>query len=115
MSVDVGTSGARATAFDTAGAMLLEVRRPYPTQMPHDGWAEQDAAQLASTLAVGARHADRRARTAGTPSTPIGLTGQCPSVVPIDRRGMPLRPGIIYRDNRAVAEAEALREAFGAE
>ena len=41
----------------------------------------------------------------------IGLTGQCPSIVPIDLRGMPLRPGIIYRDNRAVVEADAFRDA----
>ena len=43
----------------------------------------------------------------------IGLTGQCPSVVPVGRRGEPLRPGIIYRDNRATAESRALRERFG--
>src|ERR1700730_7592519 len=43
----------------------------------------------------------------------IGLTGQCPSVVPIDGRGAPLRPGIIYRDNRAVAEADEFRNRFG--
>ena len=35
--------------------------------------------------------------------------------MPIDRRGRPLRPGIIYRDNRAVAEAEAFRRQFGDE
>ena len=36
-------------------------------------------------------------------------------MVPIDDRGEPLRAGLIYRDNRAVAEAESLRETFGAE
>ena len=36
-----------------------------------------------------------------------------PSVVPVGRRGEPLRPGIIYRDNRATAESRALRERFG--
>jgi sugar (pentulose or hexulose) kinase len=114
VSVDVGTSGARATAYDTTGAMLLEVRRPYPTSMPRDGWAEQDARRWRSSSlsalatlieGLGSRHTIHA----------IGLTGQCPSVVPVDGRGEPLRPGLIYRDNRAVAEAESLREAFGAE
>ena len=36
----------------------------------------------------------------------MGLTGQCPSVVGVDARGDPTGPGLIYRDNRAVAEAE---------
>jgi sugar (pentulose or hexulose) kinase len=43
----------------------------------------------------------------------IGLTGQCPSVVPVDRAGTPLGPGMMYRDNRATAEAAELRERFG--
>jgi xylulokinase len=114
VSVDVGTSGARATAYDTAGAQLLEIRRPYPTSTPHDGWAEQDATRwrssslsaLASLIEqLGGRHEIHA----------IGLTGQCPSVVPVDGRGAPLRPGLIYRDNRAVVEAESLCASFGAE
>ena len=96
------------------GRHASEIRRPYPTFTPHDGWAEQDATRWrSSSLAalgalvkqIGTRHSIRA----------IGLTGQCPSVVPIDGRGMPLRPGLIYRDNRAVAEAMALCESFGAE
>jgi sugar (pentulose or hexulose) kinase len=114
VSVDVGTSGARATAYDTSGEQLLEVRRPYPTRMPHDGWAEQDAvswrdaslAALGKLIAGLGPYCEIHA---------IGLTGQCPSVVPIDGHGVPLRPGIIYRDNRAVLEAEALRGQFGDE
>jgi sugar (pentulose or hexulose) kinase len=114
VSVDVGTSGARATAYDTVGATLLEIRRPYPTFTPRDGWAEQDATRWRSSSLsalgmlikqLGTRHTIRA----------IGLTGQCPSVVPIDGRGAPLRPGLIYRDNRAVAEAAELCETFGAE
>ena len=38
---------------------------------------------------------------------------QCPSVVPLDRRDLPLGPGLIYRDNRATAEADWMREKFG--
>jgi xylulokinase len=113
IAVDVGTSGARASAFDLTGNRLLEVRRGYPTEMPRDEWAEQDARSWrnGSLSALGAliRRLQR-----GIEIHAIGLTGQCPSVVPIDRHGEPLRAGIIYRDNRAVAEAAALRQRFGA-
>jgi xylulokinase len=114
VSVDVGTSGARATAYDAAGTMLLEVRRPYPTSTPRDGWAEQDAASWRSS-SLSALGALVKQLGPGHTIHAIGLTGQCPSVVPIDGRGAPLRPGLIYRDNRAVAEAEWLRETYGAE
>ena len=114
LSVDVGTSGARATAYDTAGAMLLEVRRPYPTRTPREGWAEQDANSWRSS-SLSALGALIKQLGGGHTIHAIGLTGQCPSVVPIDGHGEPLRPGLIYRDNRAVAEAAWLRETFGAE
>ena len=114
LSVDVGTSGARATAYDTAGAMLLEVRRPYPTRTPREGWAEQDANSWRSS-SLSALGALIKQLGSGHTIHAIGLTGQCPSVVPIDGHGEPLRPGLIYRDNRAVAEAAWLRETFGAE
>lgn len=113
IAVDVGTSGARASAFDLTGNRLLEVRRGYPTEMPRDEWAEQDARRWRDG-SLSALSALIRRLKPGTDIHAIGLTGQCPSVVAIDRHGEPLRPGIIYRDNRAVAEAAALRERFGA-
>ncbi len=114
VSVDVGTSGARATAYDTAGAQLLEVRRPYVTSTPRDGWAEQDATSWRAS-ALSALGTLIKQLGAGNTIHAIGLTGQCPSVVPIDDHGEPLRPGLIYRDNRAVAEAASMVAAFGAE
>ena len=56
IAVDVGTSGARASAFEVSGAPRQEVRRSYPTFLPAEGWAEQDARrwQSAALAALGA-------------------------------------------------------------
>src|ERR1700722_8728227 len=110
VAIDVGTSGARASAFTTDGTELAEVRRSYPTALPGEGRAEQDARrwQTAALSALTAVVKDLKQDIKA-----IGLTGQCPSVVPLDRRQNPLRPGIIYRDNRATAEAAQIRERFG--
>jgi xylulokinase len=43
----------------------------------------------------------------------IGLSGQTPSVVCADKNGQPVRPVLIWQDNRAVAEAEELERKFG--
>src|SRR5579863_2186810 len=110
VAIDIGTSGARASAFDLAGAPLGEVRRSYPTELPGEGLAEQDAGRWRSA-ALSALTALVREVKPGIAA--IGLTGQCPSVVPLDQEFRPLRPGIIYRDNRATAEAEQIRERFG--
>ncbi|HEY8179191.1 MAG TPA: FGGY family carbohydrate kinase, partial [Candidatus Limnocylindria bacterium] len=112
VAVDVGTSGARATAFTVAGERILEARRGYPTTSAQPGWAEQDPRAWRSA-AIGAladlvRRLGSRHRVVA-----IGLTGQCPSVCLVDARVRPLGPGLIYRDNRATAEAAAVRERFG--
>jgi xylulokinase len=112
VAVDVGTSGARAAAFDLEGRRRLEVRRPYPTNQPRPGWAEQDPGQWRraslAALATLVRELGSRRRVHA-----IGLTGQCPSVVLLDARGRPIGPGLIYRDNRATAEAAELRSRLG--
>jgi xylulokinase len=114
IAIDVGTSGARASAFDVRGVPVHEIRRAYPTFLPADGWAEQDARRWLSAAlsALGAlvQSLGRRSRVRA-----VAVTGQCPSVVPLDHRDRPLRPGIIYRDNRATAEAAWMREKFGDE
>jgi xylulokinase len=112
VTVDVATSGARAAAFDLDGHRRLEVRRPYPSRAPRPGWAEQDprAWRSASIGALGelVRRLGPRRRVLG-----IGLTGQCPTICLVDARGRPTSPGLMYRDNRAEAEATAIRERFG--
>jgi sugar (pentulose or hexulose) kinase len=112
VAVDVGTSGARASAFEVSGAPGPEVRRSYPTFLPAEGWAEQDARRWRSA-ALSALGALVRALGPRGRVRAVAVTGQCPSVVPLDRRDRPLRAGLIYRDNRATAEAGRLRERFG--
>src|SRR6266542_947742 len=104
IAVDVGTSGARAAAFDLEGRRRVEIRWPYPTSSPRPGWAEQDPrdwrrAPLRALRDLVERIGSRRRVHA------IGLTGQCPSVVVVDRSHRPISAGLMYRDNRAVKEA----------
>ena len=110
VAIDVGTSGARASAYTADGTELAEVRRSYPTALPGEGRAEQDARRWQSAALSALTSL---VKGLNQEITAIGLTGQCPSVVPLDKNGHPLRPGIIYRDNRATAEAAQIRERFG--
>jgi sugar (pentulose or hexulose) kinase len=112
IAIDVGTSGARASGYDVYGTLRQEVRRSYPTSLPAEGWAEQDANQW-RTASLAALAALVRSLGGGSRVRAIAVTGQCPSVVPLDGRDRPLRPGLIYRDNRASSEAAWMREHFG--
>jgi sugar (pentulose or hexulose) kinase len=113
-AVDAGTTGARACAVDLAGRVVHEARRPYRTTAPRPGWAEQDARDWREE-AVAALGDLVQALGSGSAIAAIGLTGQCPTVVPVDADGEPVGPGMLYRDNRASAEALEMREAIGVE
>ena len=114
VALDVGTSGARAAAFDLDGRRRLEIRRGYPTVAARPGWAEQDPARWRSAgLAALAELVDRLGPARRVHA--IGLTGQCPTMVLLDARHRPVTPGLLYRDNRATAEAAWIRETLGDE
>jgi xylulokinase len=114
VAIDVGTSGARAAAFDLAGHRIHEVRQSYPTSSPRPLWAEQSPGAWRSAPLSALRGLIRWVGPARRVLA-IALTGQCPSVVLLDRTGRPLGPGLTYRDNRASAEADEIRRRFGDE
>jgi xylulokinase len=113
VAIDVGTTGARASAVDLDGRVCHEARHSYPTETPRPGWAEQDPrrwrdAALAALTELAAVDEVEPASVRA-----IGLTGQCPTVAPFDSDREPVGPGLLYRDNRATAEADAMRELIG--
>jgi sugar (pentulose or hexulose) kinase len=114
VAVDVGTGGARAVAADLEGRVIAEVRRPYQTREPRPGWAEQNASDWSDCAAQALGALGRRLGRRYRPMA-IGLTGQCPTVAPFDAKGRPVGPGMLYRDNRAVAEAREMRDRVGIE
>ena len=91
-AVNAGTTGARAIAYDLQGRQVGEVRYPYRISSPRPGWAEQDARDWAESAAAALRGLAGRARTAGRIRA-IGLTGQCPSMVPVRRALRPAAAG----------------------
>jgi len=112
VAVDVGTTGARAAAFSLDGRLVAEVRQRYRTRVPRPGWAEQDADDWADGAVSVLRRLAERVAGRGVISA-IGLTGQCPTVVPVDASGRPVAPGMLYRDNRAAAQAADMRAVVG--
>jgi xylulokinase len=110
-AIDAGTTGARACAVDLAGRIVHEARRPYPMSAPRPGWAEQDPRDWRERALESLAELTRMLQ--GAPLEAIGLTGQCPTVAPIGADGEPVGPGMLYRDNRATAEAAEMRARIG--
>ena len=108
--VDVGTSGIKLVLFDDEERQLAEVSRRLEVSRPHVGWSEQHPdiwweAILACFDELAEGRPDLLAGLAG-----IGLSGQMLGVVLLDEAERPLRPTILWNDQRAIAECETLLE-----
>lgn len=107
VGVDIGTSAIKAALFDLDGSMHAATRVPYSVNIPEPGWAEQDP----QDWLVGTQKAlrDVLAGVDVNRVQAVGLSGQCPSHVLINRDGCAMGPAIIWRDQRAQDEAEWMR------
>jgi xylulokinase len=112
IGVDLGTTSAKGVAVDLAGRALAAADVSYAHAVPAPGWAEADAGgwwRATRAILGRLRAAVPRGRVEG-----VGITGQAPTLLPVDRAGTPLRPAILWLDARAAGEAEALRARLGA-
>ena len=109
LGIDGGTSAVKVCVFDLDGTLLRVARRPTPVITAYQGWAEIDPAHcwegICSAIAEVMRPDER--------VLSVGLTGTCPTIVPLDAEGQPLRSGILYLDNRGRAEIDAIGQAVG--
>ncbi|HXF63496.1 MAG TPA: xylulokinase, partial [Caldilineaceae bacterium] len=112
---DLGTSGNKASLFDAQGRLLGSAFAGYDTAYPHPTWAEQDPE--AWWAAVGQTTRRLLAETGVAPEaiTAVSFSGQMMGCVAVGEDGRALRTCIIWADQRAQAQAEALAQACGAD
>jgi xylulokinase len=109
--IDVGTSAVKGLAVAADGSVLARAQAAYPLATPRPGWAEQDPADWwCATQEV---LAELRA-AAGAPAG-IGLSGQMHGLVALDAADRPLRPAILWNDQRTGAECAEIEATIGLE
>ena len=101
LAIDVGTQSVRALLFDPRGTLVASGRVPIePYVSPRPGWAEQDPEVWWAAIGEACRRlwADPAAR----PDAVVGvaLTTQRVTIVAADEDGRPLRPAIVWLDQR---------------
>jgi xylulokinase len=108
IGIDLGTSGIKAVLVEDAVRVIAAAARPIAVSIPHVGWSEQDADGWVSAvfacldeLAAGEPLAMRAVAA-------IGLSGQMLAALLLGADGKPLRPAILWNDQRAVAECAEL-------
>ena len=106
LGIDLGTSSLKALLLGEQGQVAATASRSYPIAVPQPGWAEQDPEHWwnACCQAIGEMLAQPGIE-GQVEAVTVG--GQMHGTVLLDELGSPLRPAIIWPDQRAGGEARA--------
>src|SRR4051812_23936447 len=106
IGIDVGTSAVKVIAIAEDGEVLERREVSYPLSTPQPGWSEQEpehwweaTEQALDGLTDG---------VAG-----IGLSGQMHGLVTLDSADRPIRPAILWNDQRTGAECAEIEATIG--
>jgi xylulokinase len=112
---DLGTTGNKATLFDTAGRAVASAFEGYETAYPRANWAEQDAADWRRAIFEGTHRLLAEAAVPPGAVAAVSFSGHMQGALLVDRDGTPLRPHILWADQRATAQADQIRDVCGEE
>jgi xylulokinase len=99
--LDVGTSGAKALAVNDRGEVLAraEARFRHPPYTPAPGQSEQDAGQWWNAAKSCLRQLTGQLKEGQIVALSVDSTSG--TIVPVGGQGKPLRPAMMYNDDRA--------------
>lgn len=115
LAIDCGTQSVRAILFDAQGRPGAAARVPLdPWSSPQPGWAEQDPEHFWSRLGEACRLLWQQDGARPDAVAGVALTTQRATVVCLDGEGRPLRPAILWLDQRRAPDLPPLGGAWGA-
>jgi len=106
--IDIGTTGAKAIVFDTAGAPVASAYNEYPCAYPRPNWVEQDADLLVAATMRSMREAVVKAGVPPADIASVSISAQRCCGIFLDAQGRMLRPMISWQDNRTPVEVREI-------
>lgn len=111
IGLDIGTSSAKAVAFDYEGNILSQHSISYPILNPSEGWYEQDPEIVYAACIESIRYVMislRQSRTEIPKPVCISVSSAMHGLIAVDSAGQPLSNCIIWADRRSEHIAVAL-------
>ncbi|GAB3213813.1 FGGY family carbohydrate kinase [Marinactinospora endophytica] len=99
LGIDLGTSGVKATLLGVDGTTLGEGDAAYPVHTRRPGWAETDPREWWRAVVRAVRAGVERSGPVEVAA--IGLDGQMHGLVLVEEDATPVRPAILWADQRA--------------
>lgn len=113
LGIDIGTSGTKTLICDHRGRVKATATAEHDISAPRPGWSEQDPVQWWDATCKATKAVLRKAKVKGAQVTAIGLSGQMHGSVFLGDGVKPLRPALLWNDQRTAAECGEIEKAAG--
>jgi xylulokinase len=113
LGIDIGTSGTKTLICDERGAVIATAVAEHGISSPKPGWSEQDPRQWWAATIVATKAVVKKAKVKAAEIGAIGLSGQMHGGVFLGDGIKPLRPAILWNDQRTAEQCGEIESKAG--
>src|SRR5687767_11961936 len=113
LGIDIGTSGTKTLICDEDGKVLATAVAEHPISSPKPGWSEQDPLDWWDATAKATRAVLKKAKLKAGDVGAIGLSGQMHGSVFLGDGEKPLRPALLWNDQRTAEQCAEIESKAG--
>ena len=113
LALDLGTTALKCALHDLNGRVIAKASEEYQLITPDADSVEVDVETYWQAFKSTVARVLKESGARPDDIVAMGVSAQGETLIVVDREGRPLRRAIVWLDNRAQTEADALAEAFG--
>jgi xylulokinase len=113
LGIDIGTSGTKTLICDEDGKVLATAMAEHPISTPKPGWSEQDPQDWWNATVAATKAVLKKAKLKSADIGGIGLSGQMHGSVFLADGPKPLRPALLWNDQRTAEQCAEIESKAG--
>jgi xylulokinase len=113
LGIDIGTSGTKTLICNEKGKVLATAMAEHPISSPKPGWSEQNPLDWWNATITAVKAVRKRARLKPADITAVGLSGQMHGSVFLADGPKPLRPALLWNDQRTAEQCAQIESLAG--
>jgi xylulokinase len=113
LGIDIGTSGTKTLICDDRGKVIATAMAEHPISAPKPNWSEQNPQDWWTAACKATKAVLRKAKIKATEISGIGLSGQMHGSVFLGDSSRPLRPALLWNDQRTAEQCAQIESAAG--
>jgi xylulokinase len=111
LAIDLGTTNCKTLLIDHQLKVHKKISIEYPVSIPQPGWSEQNPGDWWDIVKKTIKHVTKEFSAEAIKA--IGISGQMHGLVTLDKNNQPIRPAILWNDQRSAPQCQQIYQAVG--